>query len=294
MFLFTYYSPTYIKFKTLIRWFFLLFAFGEPCLILAAQTNFDSFSEPKKVALLFLTRNGVNHPNLWKELLTQHADQFNIYLYSGTPLTDLFFEQFRVKKYIPTSWGNHVQAWQLLLQEAYANKENYKFVYLSESCVPIVSLDRIYQTLTQDDQSYMDFKSPWWPDDSIREVLEIPPEHRWGNGEWVTLNRRHAEMIVKDNTVIHIVTKHLLDIESYPSSLFSINQCLHEVTCYGMTYVNWSLPEGNGAHPYHFKEENDFNWNMLLEAKKQGYLFARKFTTTYPESAIFTLINTVH
>lgn len=246
----------------------------------------------KKVALVFLTRNGVNHPTLWKNLIQTNSDKFNVYIFSKNPLEDHFFNSFRLEETVPTQWDYHILAWQLLLKKAYQDPENYKFVYLSESCVPIRPLEEIYQTLTSNDTSYMCFAGPWWPKDSPREVLSLPVEHRFGNHEWVILNRRHAEMIVEDKAVIDIVSRCWIDSESYPSTLFSVNGCLGEFCNRTSTYVNWNLAEGGGAHPYHFRDDSPFNRDMLLKAKESGHFFARKFTPTFPEDAIFQIMIT--
>lgn len=250
-------------------------------------------TQEKKIALLFLTRNGVNHPNLWKTLLAQNPDKFNIYIYSDYPLKDPFYESFRIQESVPTSWTYHIKTWQLLVREAFKNPENYKFVYLSESCIPLAKLERIYQTLTANNSSYMCYLNTWWPKDNPREVVELPVEHRWGNHEWVILNRRHAEMIVNDQSVIDIVSRCSIDSESYPSTLFSVHGCLNEFACYPTTYVNWDITEGGGAHPYSFKEYNIFNWYLLVKAKKDGHLFARKFTANFPEEGILKIMHSV-
>ena len=41
-----------------------------------------------------------------------------------------------------------------LLSEAFKNSDNTKFVYVSDTTIPIRSRDDIYEVLTSDDQSY--------------------------------------------------------------------------------------------------------------------------------------------
>jgi hypothetical protein len=278
-------SNSIFRSQAVIRWICLVFCFLSYS-FLSAEEN-----QPKKVALLFLTRNGVNHPNLWKELLTEHADKFNVYIHAGTMLADPFFESFRLKTILPTSWDHHINAWQLLVQAAYKNEENYKFVFLSESCAPLFPLEVIHEALITNDLSYMCFARPWWPKDNIREVIWLPEKHRWGNHEWVILNRKHAEMVAKDDLIVDIVSHFWIDAESYPSTLFSVEGCLHEFACRTTTYVNWPLSE-TGAHPYAFTKFNHFNLNLLLEGKKQGHFFARKIAASFPEEGIRIIMRT--
>ncbi len=267
----------------------LLICFFLNCPFLSAEAPKKARS--KKIALLFLTRQGFNHPELWKSLLIKYSEKFNFYIYSDNILNDPYFNRHRIKKTIPTSWDRHIKTWQLIVTKAFKDKENYKFVYLSESCLPICSLDEIYDKLTENDNSYMCYAGPWWEKTNSREVTALPEEHRWANHEWVILNRRHAEMIVKDNEIIDVVSQFSIDSESYPSTLFSYRGCLHEFVCRISTYVNWSLTEGGGAHPYHFREYNDFNHQMLIVAKKRGCWFVRKFTASFPQDKIKKIMN---
>lgn len=276
---------TGVKVRNQLIQFLILFAiFLSPVFLLSTE------SPKKKVALLFLTRNGLHYPLFWKTVCLQHSDKFNLYIYSDGGLADAFFESARIKQLIPTKWDYHIKTWQLLVKEAFQNPDNYKFVYLSESCVPIIPLEKIYEVLTQNDLSYMAFAGPWWPGDNSREVVELPIEHRWGNQEWVILNRKHAEMVANDEEVIETVSKYWIDSESYPSTLFSVKGCLHEFYCRATTYVNWSFPEGGGAHPYHFRSDSPFNREMLFKAQEKGYFFARKFVPPYPEEMIWRVI----
>jgi hypothetical protein len=263
---------------------FIFFAF-----LLTSNQGFSA--ENKKIALIFLTRNGVNHPNFWKKELSQHADKFNAYFYSDNPLIDPFYNNLRLQETVPTNWNCHIKTWQHILKEAFKNEENYKFVYLSESCLPLFSLNEIYKALTEDNNSYMCFAGPWWPNGDCRDVLWLPKEHRWGNSEWIILNRDHTETIIKDNFIIEIVSNFPIDSESYPATLFSVKRCLGEFVCRTTTYVDWAHPENGGAHPYHFREFSQYNLDVLVEAKKGKHFFARKFTASFPEEAIPQIIN---
>lgn len=259
------------------------------CIIAWGSLPGSEAQSDKKVALLFLTVNEPNHSDLWKKIITDHRELCNVYVHSKYKMTHPFFAQFRIKYTIPNSWSIHAKAWQLLLKEAIKDKSNYKFVFLSESCVPLYPLDFIHWYLTQNDNTYMSIARPWWNRQHHREVTELPEEHRWGNHEWIVLNRKHAKMIVQDIHVIEVVSRHSHDQESYPSSLFSVQGCLYEIEGRMLTFVDWPL--GNGCHPYTFKDARGFNMSLLKEAKQNGYLFARKIAKEFPESALMQLID---
>ncbi len=237
-----------------------------------------------KIALLFLTRKDLNHPHLWQEAILEAEDRVNVYIHSKHPLEQDFFKTFRITQIVPTTYLIHVKAWQALLAEAIQNHENMKFVFLSESCIPLYSLKDIHYHLIQDDYSYLYYHEPWWDKNAPREIHEFPLEHRWGNSEWMILNRKHAELIVNDQEIIEVVSKHIHDQESYPSTLFSFKGILNEVVFKQTTYA--SFVKGRGTHPYEFQIDNAVNRQSMRSAKRAGCLFARKFASTFPEETL--------
>lgn len=262
------------------------------CLTLQGEVNAKDEKTHKKVALLFLTIDDLNHSQFWKNYLTPHLDKFNIYVHAKNQVSDPFFAAFSIPVKYETTWSNTIVAERGLIVEAFANADNYKFVLLSNSCVPLVDPEILYETLVKDDRSYFFWTvRGWWERNGSREVTELPEEHRTGNNMWFTLNRKHAELCVLDEHVVSIVSKHFVDNESYPSCLFSVHGCLNEVINFGYTFVDWSRPEGGGAHPHTFNKVNRFDYEMLTDAKSKGYLFARKFSPEYPEKFIKHLIH---
>lgn len=244
----------------------------------------------KKVALLFLTRKDVLHPNLWIELLKNCEDKFNIYVHSKEMMNNKYFRKHRIQNTVHTTWTRHVKAWKALLEEALKDKHNYKFVYLSESCAPLKPMEEIYEILTKDRISYVNYMRPFWPENNAREVREIPKEHRWVNSEWVILNRRHALTIVKDKSVIGACHRHPHSSEAHPSSLFSCKGNLIdlELKNRATTYVNFTL--GHDSHPYTFENGSPFNIGLIREAKAKGCLFIRKIGPRFPKGVLLGII----
>lgn len=245
----------------------------------------------EKIALLFLTRSTPNHPELWKKLLKEAHGKYNVYIHSKEPMEDAFFQQYRINKIVPTSWSVHVKAWQALIQEAVKDADNVYFAFLSEACIPLYSLDYIYSEITSDPRTHMVFAGPWWPQSDPRELHTIDLKYRYGNAEWMVLNRKHAEFVASDRTFIRLIARHPHDQESYFSSFFALNGSLFDdLCCHSYTYVNWENAINDGASPYHFSEINAFNHGLIEEAYAMGALFARKFTPEYPWEQIWKMI----
>ena len=244
-----------------------------------------------KIALLFLTRSDPNHPTLWKTLISEASKKYTVYIHSKEPMQDPFFQQYRIDKIVPTTWAIHAKAWHALIQEAIKNPENKYFAFISESCIPLYSLDHIYSAITHDSRTHMAFAKPWWPKDCPTEVHSIPPEYRHGNTEWMVLNRKHAELVANDRAIIRIIARHTQDQESYFSTFFAISNALVEDICnHSYTYIDWEHNTNNGANPYSFAEVSSFNDGLIDYAYSIGALFARKFTKEYPEMSLLQMI----
>jgi len=141
-------------------------------------------SGPPKVALLFLTDTDHHHPILWKRFLAASPpDHFTIYAHpscvsAATTTPSKAFRKLPCPPHaipkssflyghtlpdyrrVPTKWGKLVLAYYALLKEAYYDPDepnNQRFVYVSETCVPLVHPDRLYSELTADLRvTYMD------------------------------------------------------------------------------------------------------------------------------------------
>lgn len=250
-------------------------------------------SEPiihSKVALLFLTRKELNQAQFWQTILTPLLDRFTIYIHSKEPLENPFFKPFRIKEMIDTTYEIHVKAWQALIREAIKDKKNSRFICLTESCCPLYDLDLIYTHLLQENHPYMLYGPPWWPESEPRTITEIPKEHRWGNAEFITLNREHAEMIAHDEQVIEIAAQHVHDHESYPSILFSIKNCLQDFI---NRQVSYSVKNPDDPHrPLTFHEYDVKCQQMVLVAKEWKSLFLRKFAPNFPTEDLIKIQKT--
>ncbi len=254
------------------------------CIFLFALTGLAA--EERKVALLFLTRTDLNHTQLWKEWID--LSKYTVYNHAKNQVKDPWFAQFRIAQTCPTTWANTMLAQQVLLRTALKDPNNYKFVFLTESCIPLRAADQVYELLTAEDNSYMAYKNVWWDEKNTRTLSEFPIQYHRGNGSWFILNRKHAQMIADDTHWILLASKHPIDNESYPSTFLCMKGVLHEVNNFPTTFVDWKRSEGSS--PYTFKKPTKENLDLLRKAKQLHLagdvsyfcLFARKFAPEFP------------
>ena len=105
----------------------------------------------EKIALCFLTYNNLAQPELWKNFINS---KYNIYIHNKDEFTGVF-EQYCINNKVKTKYGNIslVKATLKLFKEAFQTKENKYFVLLSDKCIPLYSVDEMYNNITNLDNN---------------------------------------------------------------------------------------------------------------------------------------------
>lgn len=101
----------------------------------------------KKIAFLFLTIDNPNFTNIWDYYFKGNEDKINIYIHPKNPDNITWHPECIIKNLKPTAWGFIVAAYISLFKTALKNKDNYKFITISESCVPIKPFNEMYNDL---------------------------------------------------------------------------------------------------------------------------------------------------
>lgn len=135
-------------------------------------------SQPPTVALLFLTKADHAHPELWRTFLTGHNHQFRVFCHPYLPASkrdttpdgarvlgqqpDSCLHGHVVANRVVTQWGHIVNAYYALLDHAYRHAPDaVRFVFLSDTCVPVTTADEAYTALIREpDTTWMDSPRP--------------------------------------------------------------------------------------------------------------------------------------
>lgn len=104
---------------------------------------------PRKIAFLFLIIDDINHPDIWSKYFENNFDKINIYVHPKNPqnVKTPWLKQNIIKKLVNTEWGFITNAYYNLFEEAFKNKNNIKFVTISESCLPLQSFHNFYNDI---------------------------------------------------------------------------------------------------------------------------------------------------
>jgi hypothetical protein len=105
-----------------------------------------------KIAFLFLTMDNINWPIFWNHYFKGNESKFNIYVHPKYPnkVTIPWMKKNIIKNLVDTQWGIIVNAYINLMEEAMKDKNNQKFITISESCIPYKSFDELYKFLIKD------------------------------------------------------------------------------------------------------------------------------------------------
>jgi hypothetical protein len=116
---------------------------------------------PHKIAFLFLTIGDINQPEIWSEYFKNNWHKINVYIHPKFPklVKTKWLKNNIISDLVPTEWGFITNAYYQLLKEALQNKDNIKFMFISESCIPLKSFDLFYKKMMKDhiNTSYIKF-----------------------------------------------------------------------------------------------------------------------------------------
>jgi len=239
-----------------------------------------------KLAFLFLTREDVNYPKIWEKFLKNNMDRCNIYMHpkEGKKVKS-FFKKYIIDTITNTSWGriSIVKAMNNLLKEAIKDGTNQKFIFVSESCLPLHNFDKIYSYLEKTDKSIFSLGNASGQHMKRFEYLKKPEklginkDTFYKAETWSILSRKHVELIL-DNSKYFLETFNDVYVpeEHFNPTLILLKDKRESFINQSTTYVHWN--EIGAPHPYFFGPKLDEKDKERLNlAIKNKSLFARKF-----------------
>ena len=230
-----------------------------------------------KIAFLFLTLDNVHYPEFWEKYFKNNYDKINIYCHPKYP------EKVNVKwqkdniifKLVDTSWGYIVDAYISLLLQAIKNKDNIKFITISESCIPIISFNKFYNFVTKNVKTsyikYMKIKN-YDLNERIKKQKGYEKIKFIKHYARFCLSRHHVKKLLSNKNNISFFKKMHVGDEFFLSSLKNSNNIID----YLITYDNWEYTnnEVNKINKkiklkYEDIESNKLNDLQIIKTKKE-------------------------
>jgi hypothetical protein len=107
----------------------------------------------RKIAFLFTVKKNPIFSNIWDDFFRGNEGLFTIYIHPETPEVTTWRRENIISEISEDSAENKVGAYIALFRAALLNNKNYKFVTLSENCLPIKPFMTLYNFLNKDNNS---------------------------------------------------------------------------------------------------------------------------------------------
>lgn len=246
----------------------------------------------KKIAFLFLTRKDHYCEDIWNIFFQGiPKNWYNIYNhYKNLPSQD-FLRENCIKNVIPTQWAHIslVKATILLLKSAYQDNENYFFILVSDSCIPLLSFLELKKILLKINRPIFHYKHLT---NKLSRYNKLHPfiknklnfANFYSQHQWMILTRPYVFHVLKNNLVNFFSLVDVPD-EHYFISLFYILGKHKEILNKRVTFCNWN---NTILHPKVYDKLGD---KEVLYLRNQGFLFLRKISPKFKIN--FLLLNLV-
>lgn len=272
------------------------FCFGSLVLMQCQYTRIMSlrprFVQKPKIAFLFIARNRLPLEMVWDKFFKGEESRFSIYvhsrpgfLFSKGTTRSIYFLDRQVNDSIQVDWGgaSMIEAERILLRHALADPFNDRFVFLSDSCIPLYNFSYTYNYIMSTSTSFVDSFADTKEGRYNPKMAPVIPVHNWRKGsQWAVLTRKHAEIVVNDTTVFPMFQQHCkrkslpefwrehsfpadpskehncIPDEHYVQTLLAQEGLEGELTRRSLTYSSWDLSsskdhERRGWHPATYK-----------------------------------------
>lgn len=156
-----------------------------------------------KIAFLFITINQPYFTKAWEKYFLNNHEKYNIYINpkNKNSITDQLFKDNIIPNTKNTKWGFFIEAQISLLETALTHdKNNKKFILISDSCLPSKNFKKLYSFLQNDNNtSYINLLSNFKLFSSF-----INKNYKYKHSQWFCLDRHHVKkLLLKKNIIIN-------------------------------------------------------------------------------------------
>jgi hypothetical protein len=235
---------------------------------------------PLKIAFLFLTMDDPNFPDVWNHYFLNNEDKINIYIHPKYPENVRWNQDRIISDLKETAWGYIVNAYKSLFIEAIKDKDNFVFVTISESCLPIKPFLEFYNYMVKNNGV---------------SLIKILPIKKYDLSERITpeiiksigmsrlikhyarmcLSRAHVKQLLSTRTKLNLFIKMHVGDEFFLSSIAPLDNYKN---C-AVTFDDWEYVEKQKKlikqkiAKLYDQQESDTNINNLSKINKCRELF---------------------
>ena len=226
----------------------------------------------QKIAFLFLIYDEINNELLWRNFFRKiKHDKYSIYIQWKHEKQLEYFDRFKLKKPIPTEYADIslVKAQNLLLREALRDEKNNRFIFVSNSWVPLKSFDHIYRSVLSGHHCFFN---------------EARIEHIFERNRGENIANIFGKDNVKKASQWTILTRHIAQILSTSDevleSIFESGKRELADEYFYLSYLNY-LGKENHLHLSHYSATDCSTFEFWDD---KTYKFRDNFTSSHPEN----------
>lgn len=240
-----------------------------------------------KVAFLNLSLDSFNHTKIWKNFFNGgDRETFNLYIHSKNKKCPVFKDHF-IENTVPTGWGHFslIEATIELIKAALEDKQNEYFTLISDSHLPLYSLNQTVELIKQRYDiltfaKHFSFHTKVKSQKVLREGVRGYKFDKYNAVcQFFTFRRCDAQIFVDtiDQFSKYFVKDKVIFADEFYFWAIARELNIDFKIGQATTYSDWSfrkLPDGSlDRNPRVF---NTFNRQMLQSYRNQGFLYARK------------------
>ncbi|KAL7238725.1 hypothetical protein ACSBR2_004760 [Camellia fascicularis] len=172
-----------------------------------------------------------------------------------------------------------ILAERILLKHALLDPFNKQFLFLSDSCIPLYNFSYTYDYIMSTPTSFVDSFADTKEGRYNMKMHPVIPVGNWRKGsQWVVLTRKHAEIIVKHDTIFPLFQRHckrkslpeFWRDHPLPDNASKEHNCIPDEH-----YVQTLLADIDNIY---YETEYCREWRTSKGKPSSCFLFARKFT----------------
>ena len=200
-----------------------------------------------------------------------NENKINIYIHPKFPDNHTWKPQCIIRNLQPTEWGFIVGAYMELFREAFKNKDNYKFITISESCIPIKSFDLLYNEIILNNLSLSFIKKMNISKYDYEVRLSNDIKNKFNNHlikhyARMCLQRYHVEQLFLSESKVKIFSKMHVGDEFFLSSITPLKNYKNmAITFDDWEYVDKLKKKIKNKIKILYEEQEKLNSNCNIE-----------------------------
>jgi hypothetical protein len=196
-----------------------------------------------KIAFLFLTLDNPNFPEIWDLYFKGYEEYINIYIHPKYPENVTWKKENIIDNLKKTEWGFIVKAYIALFKTALKDKDNIKFITISESCLPIKPFKLLYDFVMKNKhESFIKFLKISNYDYKVRISNEIKDKFKNLIKHYarMCLSRYHVKKLLKYNNILKLFYKMHVGDEFF-LNIINKKKLIKNITDFDITFDDWNF-----------------------------------------------------